>query len=177
MSKLTSIIDLDKTEVDPNFPGSTRYMIEGKLECIDCKEWKFTEDFHKHKGKPFKCNVYCKDCANNRARKNHKENRAPGTEGQALYRRSMRQFYYKRVYGITLEEYETMLESQDNKCAICRKSIGYAEGPAKAHLDHNHTTGKIREILCVCCNKGIGYLQEDKTILDSAIKYLEKHNE
>lgn len=176
MTKLTLIIDLDQGVKDPDFPNTSRVMVDGEVQCIDCSEWKKLIDFHKHKGKPFRVNVYCKDCANQRARKNHKENRAPGTEGQKAYRRSLREFYYKRVYGITLDQYEEMLASQDDKCAICIKPIGYAEGPAKAHLDHNHTTGAIRQILCVCCNKGIGYLQEDERILENAIAYLRKHN-
>lgn len=52
-------------------------------------------------------------------------------------------------YGITSEEYDHMLDMQDGRCAICRRS------PRSKHLavDHDHTTGHVRGLLCDRCNR------------------------
>lgn len=70
------------------------------------------------------------------------------------------------TYGITLEDYNNMLASQNNRCLICG-DIRY-----KLHVDHNHETGKVRGLLCNSCNTGIGLLKENENILLSAIEYL-----
>lgn len=76
-----------------------------------------------------------------------------------------------RIYGITKEEYDTMVVTQNNQCAICRKQMKLP------HVDHNHGTGKNRELLCQHCNMMLGMCFENSDILLSAIQYLEKHSE
>lgn len=73
-----------------------------------------------------------------------------------------------RLYGITKETYDIMLEEQNNKCAIC-------QNPAK-HLDHDHKTGKIRAFLCVLCNFGLGNFQDNIQNIQNAIQYLKTHD-
>lgn len=72
-------------------------------------------------------------------------------------------------YGITKSQYESMLSKQNGLCAICGTK------PAIA-VDHNHITGKIRGLLCVECNLGIGHFKENKHWLFKAIQYLNYHN-
>lgn len=79
-------------------------------------------------------------------------------------------------YGISLEEKRAMIVAQNNLCAICRKAPSGARGNKWLHVDHNHKTGKVRELLCHSCNMGIGSLKEDILTLEAAIKYLVKHN-
>ncbi len=78
----------------------------------------------------------------------------------------------KAKYGITLDEYEAKLASQDNKCALCGK-FEVIKGRRLA-IDHSHETGQIRDLLCSLCNKGLGLFQEDPTILLKAVEYLRK---
>lgn len=80
----------------------------------------------------------------------------------------------KRLYGITEEEYNNLLQKQNNTCAICNKvEISKYEGILrKLSVDHDHITGKVRGLLCDNCNRGIGHLQEDVDILKQAIKYV-----
>lgn len=87
----------------------------------------------------------------------------------------------KRDYKITRAERDLMLKSQGNKCKICSKSIQFAEFVQKgqnrendANIDHCHTTGKIRGILCDKCNKGLGQFYDNPYFLRLAAKYLEK---
>ena len=79
---------------------------------------------------------------------------------------------YLRRYGITVEQYQDILQKQDGICAICKNP------PNKNALavDHCHITGKIRGLLCPSCNSGIGKLRDSPEMLRKAIEYLEKTN-
>lgn len=155
----------------------SRPVVDGKVECKRCGDWKVLEDYPKDKNSFLGIYSYCSECANKRARDNHKKIRAKDSEGWQEHRKKYRNRYYKNTYGITLENFEAIFQAQDCRCAICLCELDIDLDSKKAHLDHNHTTGKIREILCVRCNKGIGYLQEDIDIMESAISYLKKHSE
>lgn len=61
--------------------------------------------------------------------------------------------------------YEALLEQQGGQCAICREKPG-------RYVDHNHTTGKIRGLLCNACNRGLGLLGDETKRLERAIEYL-----
>lgn len=67
-------------------------------------------------------------------------------------------------YGISHKEYLDMLQEASGKCHICRKHNATV-------VDHDHKTGRVRGILCTCCNMSI-YLIENKEMLDRAIKYV-----
>jgi hypothetical protein len=71
-------------------------------------------------------------------------------------------------FGITEEDYQGMLASQNGTCAICRRS------KARLALDHDHKTGRLRALLCWRCNMAIAIL-EDPEWLGSATSYLEEH--
>lgn len=75
----------------------------------------------------------------------------------------------KSTYGITLEDYHTMLEKQKGYCAICK---GRMSGLKNICIDHCHQRGVIRGLLCNKCNRAIGLLKEDTQVLYSAIRYL-----
>lgn len=82
----------------------------------------------------------------------------------------------KKAYGITLEEYEELLSKQNGKCAICSvdNNSKYCNKPRAFAVDHCHTTGKIRGLLCSDCNTGIGLFKDNTNLLHFAIKYLNK---
>lgn len=79
---------------------------------------------------------------------------------------------YKYEYGITLEDYANLLAAQKDCCAICKKHK--SEFKIAMHTDHDHKTGKIRGILCQKCNRGLGFFNDNKELLDSAKQYLNK---
>ena len=78
------------------------------------------------------------------------------------------EYRLKRNYGLTQEDYKKLLEQQKGVCAIC----GCKPNGKALAVDHNHTTGKIRGLLCHDCNVGIGFLKEDISILQKSIEYL-----
>lgn len=70
-----------------------------------------------------------------------------------------------RKYGLTREDFEEMLWLQDNKCAICQ-----TENPDQ--IDHDHVTGKVRDILCKHCNLGLGHFRDSSELVQVAAEYL-----
>ena len=82
----------------------------------------------------------------------------------------------KKEYGITLAQYEEMEILQDFKCAICGKPekdiCKKKEGVRRLAVDHCHTTGKIRGLLCRGCNQGLGNFKDNIQSLQKAIEYL-----
>lgn len=84
-----------------------------------------------------------------------------------------------RRYGLTMSQYEAMSESQGGLCAICgRHETAIAtDGKTVRRLcvDHNHSTGQIRSLLCSACNKAIGEFGEGLDRMVSAVAYLARH--
>jgi hypothetical protein len=74
-------------------------------------------------------------------------------------------------HGLTIEAYESMLAGQGGACAICGTSEWGSSGP---HVDHDHSTGDIRGILCQTCNIGLGHLGDCVETIKVALDYLEK---
>lgn len=81
-----------------------------------------------------------------------------------------------RKYNLTQDQFREMEVRQNYLCAICKKSeekISTRTGtPNKLNVDHDHTTGKVRGLLCARCNCGLGYFQEDTAIMHGAIAYV-----
>lgn len=88
-------------------------------------------------------------------------------------RRINRNCRLKRTYGITLLEFEILLELQGGGCALCGTTD--QRGLGTHHVDHDHETGKVRGILCHDCNTGIGSLGDDPARLRAAAEYLERY--
>jgi Recombination endonuclease VII len=74
----------------------------------------------------------------------------------------------KGIDSCTSNQYQALLLSQNNKCAICKLSFDEAE----QHLDHCHATGIIRGILCNNCNLGLGLFKDNIKSLEAAAAYL-----
>lgn len=81
--------------------------------------------------------------------------------------------YLKKHYGISLADYTAMLEAQDNRCAICRKTH---DGNFALAVDHCHDSKAVRGLLCTNCNRGLGHFKDDPALLERAAQYLRKHH-
>lgn len=79
---------------------------------------------------------------------------------------------YKRLYGITVDDFNLKLLTQNNKCEICNKEF---TDIGDACLDHNHRSGVIRGILCRNCNWALGAVKENPVIINNMINYLMKN--
>ncbi len=91
---------------------------------------------------------------------------------------SRRKWHFKKLYGITVEEYDALLARQGGVCAICGQGEPNAHGRTgkqfKLSVDHCHDSGRIRGLLCQKCNRAIGLLGDDVNLLHKAIDYLER---
>jgi hypothetical protein len=81
-----------------------------------------------------------------------------------------RNYWLKHKYGISLDDFNELLNKQNHSCAICKTEhpMGYGW-----HVDHSHKTGQVRGILCQQCNQGLGLFNENISTIEKAIKYLE----
>lgn len=75
-----------------------------------------------------------------------------------------------RQYGLSQEAYDAKLQNQKGLCAVCGKSMKVP------HIDHNHSTGLNRDLLCKWCNTGLGMFFENIDSLRRAIEYLQRHS-
>ena len=128
-----------------------RSVYEQKI-CSKCKENKPLEAFGSH-------HSWCLECK----REDAKARRSRDPLGAFFV-------FVKSKYGISKQEYEVLLASQDDKCAICG---GCCAEKGKLSLDHDHKTGKVRGFLCQGCNHGIGKFRDDPMRLRKAADYLE----
>lgn len=83
-----------------------------------------------------------------------------------------RDYYRFKSYGIDKETFDKMFQAQNGKCGICEKDFDLRAKWSSPHIDHNHTTGKVRSLLCQKCNLGIGNFQENPELLVKAAEYL-----
>ena len=91
-----------------------------------------------------------------------------------VQRRKFISTIYKRKFGISVDDYESMLENQRGLCAACgRPETSMRNGKVKRlAVDHNHTTGEVRGLLCCKCNTVIGFTEENISILQGIENYL-----
>ena len=76
-------------------------------------------------------------------------------------------------YGLCKEDFESMLDGQENKCAICKFEFHDEKQSTRPHIDHCHDSGDVRGLLCVNCNNGLGQFKDNPSFLSSAIEYLQ----
>lgn len=79
-----------------------------------------------------------------------------------------------RKYGLSLGAFEAKLKSQKHLCGACGTSLADLP-PKEVHIDHDHATGVIRDILCHACNTAIGLLGDSPTRALKVAKYLQRH--
>ena len=123
-------------------------------KCTKCGYVGDTTHFYRNKRRKDGYSSWCKTC---------------DREYQIKVRDRTRHQQRYRDYGITKEQSVELLRQQDSKCAICLEHITLAN----CDVDHSHTTGKVRGLLCPKCNRGIGLLGDSTDNLIRAIKYLE----
>ena len=85
-----------------------------------------------------------------------------------------------RIRGLTLEEYALLLLKQNQRCAICKKEESRLDGTKSGRIkvlsvDHDHKTNLVRGLLCGKCNSGMGFFNDNASLLKKAIVYLENH--
>lgn len=150
--------------------------------CSICKIQKDISEYYARKG--YENGIpHCKVCERARKAKDMREYRAKNPEKMRAYDRNYRRanpdkvknMNLKKNYGITLKDYNKMLANQNNKCSICDKEHKEDTKETRLNVDHCHVTGKVRELLCGMCNKGLGHYKDNYEWLLKAAAYVKKH--
>jgi hypothetical protein len=84
----------------------------------------------------------------------------------------------ERRFGVTVEDYNSRVKNQSNVCAVCGRSetSSYRGKLRRLAVDHCHSTGAVRDLLCTKCNMVLGAVGDDIGVLRQMIAYLERHN-
>ena len=140
----------------------------GTKTCSRCRAEKPRDVEHFHRCAEAKdgLNAWCKPCQNQYSRDYHRQDPKRG------YDRT-RNSSYRRRYGITVDEYDEMLERQGGVCAVC----GSPPTRHKLAVDHDHATGKVRALLCSRCNCALGQAGDNADRLDALAAYVRSHKE
>ena len=84
-----------------------------------------------------------------------------------------RDYHLKSTYGITLDQYDEMLEKQKGVCSICHEECSTGRNLS---VDHCHASGRVRDLLCGNCNKALGLFRDSPELLSRAAEYLAFHS-
>jgi hypothetical protein len=161
--------------------------------CARCQKEKPLDAFSRGRGRPAS---WCKECSAEHARAWYEANRekvladrkvwyeanrerinAKQREYRRLNPERKRAYRLKYEFGITVEDYNRMVEDQGGNCAICLlPPAGTGRNTQRLHIDHDHETGEIRGLLCHACNTSLGQLAEDHERMQRMIDYVTKHN-
>ena len=134
----------------------------GTKHCKGCDTTKPIDEFYLRNKTSMRRHSTCKECDKNRISKTY-------WEDPSVYQNS----HLKRNYGITLNDYNQMLTEQNDSCAICKTTEpGGKHG--KFMVDHCHTTGNVRGLLCKRCNIALGEVEDNTQTLQSMIDYLKR---
>lgn len=151
---------------------------DGHKFCRKCGKELPVSCFFKHAKTADGLRGECIDCHYQRSKewiaKNGSRHRELGRIRDAGRRLEQRNNYLRRTYGITHDQYLTLLSDQGNKCAIC-ETILEIDDNTKCHIDHDHETNTVRGVLCGRCNMALGLVRESEHIVWCMSRYIATH--
>ena len=151
--------------------------------CSMCKQEKSLDNFvfiRHNKNSSALYRARCTPCYNYHYREKHRAR--PLNERLQVYveRKSKTTFHsrkedrIKRLFGISLQQFNDMLEEQKGCCYICQTHFDHEK---EVNIDHDHSTGKLRKLLCRPCNTSLGLLKEKIETFYACAEYLKEHND
>lgn len=137
--------------------------------CGRCKQWLPITSFARNTNKWDGLQERCRDC-----RKKHWDTVGKNTKTipPLEVRRKRSRTQVIKSYGISEDEFNSMLKKQMNKCAICGTTNWGRPSPS---IDHDHITGKVRALLCNRCNRTLGLAEDSSELLFKMVKYLRNY--
>lgn len=146
--------------------------------CSKCKQAKNITEF-RYRAERDCHSSQCRVCEKIKAReyrKTHPEQLRETHRKARLrpgYRQKQREYTMKSQYGLTRNQRMFMYVKQNGCCALCKTPIPYD----RTQTDHNHTTGKVRGLLCTPCNWFVGWVETRRHLLGDALRYLDAEKE
>jgi hypothetical protein len=126
---------------------------QGRYRCSKCHEWKTPSEFNKSKNQSSGLSYACRPCM----------------------REDVRKYNLLSKYGISAAKFAEMLLAQGGKCACCEAAfIMEGKKSERPCVDHNHSTGEIRSLLCGRCNLAAGNVLDSSVRATQLARYLER---
>lgn len=156
--------------------------------CSKCNQTKEFSEFYTHKTYAYQSR--CKECmleANRLYLQNRKANDPEFKAKRNAASKALRQARWRsdaefrtrelnnqrlRLYGVTDQQFQTMMLVQCGKCAVCQEVFDFDVKTLCPHIDHDHSTGVVRGLLCGNCNWTLGLVKDSRETLQGAIEYL-----
>lgn len=161
--------------------------------CTQCGEIKDADDFYKERRSRDGLRSECRSCVSTYQKARYEQNRDATIARTAQWRSDnpsartlsdrraraadpdkYRDQELRRKYGITLEQYNQMLDDQGGLCALCEKPPVVGKHKVLC-VDHCHDTNRVRKLLCSECNIGLGKFKDDPALLIAAAEYVQRH--
>lgn len=133
-----------------------------KKICPKCKSLKALSDFCIRRSSKDGRDYQCKAC---------KAINFKNWVGSIDIKNYNRKVNLRRLFGISIEQWEEIYSRQGGKCAICTNTT--CVSGRRLNVDHDHVTNEIRGLLCDLCNRSLGLMRDSPTLLRNAINYLE----
>jgi Recombination endonuclease VII/Homeodomain-like domain len=151
-------------------PASRTGATAPNLLCTRCRQMKPVAEFYPHgstaRGRQYWCKTCCQEVRAERGQ-------------QPVNSTSIRKWGLQARYGIGPAEYDALYREQSGCCAICRihKEPWQTGGGVKGRyrflvVDHDHSTGRVRGLLCFNCNLAIGHFHDDPMLMAAAVAYM-----
>lgn len=140
------------------------------LLCTRCRQTKPVAEFYPHgstaRGRQYWCKACCQEVRAERGQ-------------QPVNSTSIRKWGLQARYGMSPAEYDALYREQSGRCAICtiHKEPWQPGGGVKGRyrflvVDHDHSTGRVRGLLCFNCNLAIGHFRDDPLLMLAAVAYI-----
>jgi hypothetical protein len=162
-----------------------KILVGATKKCNHCGDFLPFADFHRNLDTRDGFDKICRRCKAEKGRartlslteEQRKRLRDRGRERARTepYRARTRERRFQRLYGVTTDWVSETRTKQGGACAICRTRPSESHGISGLHLDHCHSTNKVRGLLCSLCNKGLGSFKDSIDLLLSAGAYLEQY--
>ena len=140
--------------------------------CPKCQTEKSLTEFHVRKSRGGQPASRCKSCSRDAQRAWRSKQIDYDKRRYQIAKVETRERHLVRKYGVNLADYNAMLADQNGACAICGKAE-VSETHGVLHVDHCHTTGAVRGLLCRNCNHVLGLMSDDAALLIRAAEYLQ----
>lgn len=142
----------------------TERLFSGEKQCQKCGETKNKTEFNRHSNTKDGLRPECRVCYAEHLRQHRLTKSKEYNKRHEL----------KRKHGLTLEQFHEIFANQNGRCAICGTDK-YPTNWGTLGVDHDHATGKIRELLCHHCNAGLGAFRDNPELMMKAAAYVVKH--
>lgn len=139
--------------------------MERMKTCASCEQSKPASEFYTGQGR-------CKPCKKAISAEEYRAGTSSTRSYDGVFAASI-----KRLYGMTMDDYDAMLRSQAYRCAVCRRPERKKRRngePYRLAVDHDHVTKIPRGLLCDTCNKIVWALEENHTLLPAINAYLDQ---